>query len=181
MKFESQLLGATVYPWANGTSGYIFFYEGIFSQWADGTFYCTSLKQEVNCAEQAMMLHKAKTFKDQETYDAILETKSPREQKALGRMVKGFDATTWSNVGFALVTSINVDKFGQSKAWKEMLFMTSPHVLVEASPTDRIWGIGMGVDNPDLLNRNKWGDNLLGKALCQARGILLAENFHKIS
>ena len=171
MKFKSQLLGATVYPKA----GYVFFYGGVFSQWAEGKFYCTSLKLDVNCAEQAMMLHKARFFGDMDIYNQLLVTDHPRDQKALGRLVNGFDAASWSKVGFQIVASINIDKFGQSKAWKELLFLTEPYTLVEASPTDKIWGIGMGEDNPDLLNINKWGQNLLGKAITHARGHLLTK------
>jgi ribA/ribD-fused uncharacterized protein len=165
MKYKSELLGATVYPELD----VIFFYGGIFSQWAECKFHCTALNLEVNCAEQAMMLHKAKFFKDQEIYDAILATDHPRDQKALGRMVKNFDPMAWETVAFNYVKDINVDKFGQNKGWKELLFLTDPYHLVEASPTDRIWGIGMGEDNPDILNDTKWGRNLLGEAIVQAR------------
>lgn len=170
MKYKSELLGATVYPELD----VIFFYVGIFSQWAKCNFHCTALNLDVNCAEQAMMLHKAKFFKDEEIYNAILVTEHPRDQKALGRMVKNFDPVAWDEVAFNFVKDINVDKFGQNKGWKELLFLTHPYLLVEASPSDSIWGIGMGVDHPELLDPTKWGRNLLGKAITQARDELLS-------
>lgn len=168
-RYYSELLGATIHPFDNT----LFFWHGIFSQWADATFFCNSLHTSVNCAEQAMMLHKAKCFGDQETYDAILATKHPRDQKSLGRMVKNYDDAVWSKVRFNIIKDINYDKFNQLKAWRELLFLTHPYELVEASPSDPIWGIGMGVDNPNILNRDMWGQNLLGKAITEARKELM--------
>lgn len=171
MKFESQLLGSTIYP----KDGYVFFWHGPFSQWAIGDFICTNLDIKVNCAEQAMMLRKAGFFGDVETWNLIFNEKSPRNQKALGRMVKGFHDASWEQVRYDIVVDITRDKFKQSKEKRELLFLTYPHTLVEASPMDKIWGIGMGVDNPNLLNHYKWGLNLLGKALTQVRNELMLE------
>lgn len=165
MRFESELLGATV----NLRDKIIFFWGGIFSQWAEGNFVCTSLGETVNCAEQAMMLHKAKTFNDMESYERILNLDHPRDQKMAGRMIKGYDDKIWAPIRYHIVKDINIDKFSQSKSWKELLFLTDPYEIVEASPSDPIWDIGMGVDNPNLLNRSKWGTNLLGKAIVEAR------------
>lgn len=140
MKYYSQLLNSTVYP----NNQKIFFYGGIFSQWAECKFFCTALKLYVNCAEQAMMLHKAKFFNDDEKFNAILASDNPRVQKSIGRSVNNFNKDEWEMVAFDFVKNINKDKFGQNQAWKELLFLTHPYQLVEASPTDRIWGIGMG-------------------------------------
>lgn len=172
MKYTSELMKAVIYPY----EGYVFFWAGPFSQWADGKFICTSLNEEVNCAEQAMMLHKAKMFNDMETYELIKNTSHPRDQKALGRMVKNFDKHKWDVFCLDIVTNINVDKFRHAKAWKELLYLTHPHLLVEASPNDMIWGIGMGVDNPNLLDTSIWGSNYLGRTLTTARSILMIED-----
>lgn len=169
MKYHSNLLDAEVYP----QEELVFFYGGCLSQWADGIFYCHSLDETVNCAEQAMMLHKAKMFGDAETYNKIMRARHPSTQKALGKIVKGFDEEKWSTIKFECVKNINIDKFTSAPEWKELLFLTHPYELVEASPSDRIWGIGMDIDNPDLLNQFKWGMNLLGKALTMARDELM--------
>ena len=171
MKFTSELLKATIFP----EEKYCFFWHGPLSQWAKGNFYCSSLKEEVNCAEQAMMLSKAKLFNDMETYEKIKSTQSQKEQKALGRTVKNFDEELWTAHRIAIVTMINVDKFRASKESRELLLLTHPWMLVEASPNDSIWGIGMDVNNPKLLISSLWGQNLLGKALVSARSILLRE------
>ena len=169
MKYHSELLGATVYP----EEQIIFFYGGIFSQWAECCFTYHPLGVKVNCAEQAMMLAKAKFFNDIDAYEAILKADHPRKQKAIGRQVKNYDENKWSEVRYDIVKYVNYDKFSQNKAWKELLILTRPYLLVEASPTDRIWGIGMGVDNPNLFNYNLWGLNLLGKALTNVRNEML--------
>jgi len=165
MTYDSQLLGAKVYT----DEKLVFFYGGIFSQWAKCDFFCQSLDIPVNCAEQAMMLHKAKLFNDEEAYFAIQNNTNPREQKAIGRQIKNWDDKAWDEVKYELVRGINYDKFTQSPAWKELLFFTQSYLLVEASPYDKIWGIGIGVDNPDLLKQETWGQNLLGKAITEVR------------
>ena len=122
-----------------------------------------------------MMLAKAKMFNDTETYNLILKAEHPREQKALGRKVKGFDADIWMKDCLDIVADIVYDKFSQFKSWKEVLMLTDPYVIVEASPTDKIWGIGMAEDNPDLLKTELWGKNLLGEALMNARYRIIKE------
>ena len=171
-KYYNELLGATVYPFKNT----ILFYGGIFSQWAECNFsvYIGGESYNVNCAEQAMMLNKANFFHDEESFNKILEYKDPRAQKLVGRNVKNFDPVKWDEVAFDLVVAANVAKFSENKAWRELLFMTYPMTLVEASPTDRIWGIGYGEENPNVfVEEGNWGRNLLGKALILTRNILL--------
>lgn len=163
--YYSNLLGSIIYP----KEKIILFYGGIFSQWADCDFYSSTTNETVNCAEQAMMLNKAKTFNDTEIYYQILKRDNPRDQKALGRRVENFDKKVWDSVSYKLVVQNNYDKFSQNAAWRELLLLTDPYELVEASPTDLIWGIGMSKDNPDILNRSIWGKNLLGKAIMEVR------------
>ena len=169
MKYKSELLGATIYP----TEKLLFFYSGIFSQWQDGTFHCTYLNVDVNCAEQAMMLSKAKIFNDMDAYERILLAKHPRDQKFIGRGVQNYNEQIWADVRYSLVKKINYDKFIQAKAWKELLLLTHPYLLVEASPSDKIWGIGLGEDNENVLKKEIWGLNLLGKAITEVRDDLI--------
>jgi len=172
LKYKSELLGATLYPDLKT----ILFYGGIFSQWAESYFDIDigEKRVKVNSAEQAMMLKKAHVFNDEETFDLILNASHPRDQKALGRMVKNFDPVVWEDVAYDWVVKVNYEKFSQNKAWKELLILTEPYSLVEASPYDRIWGIGFGEDNPEVFDkRDEWGKNLLGQAIVQARIMII--------
>jgi len=110
-EYYSELLGATVYP----NKKIIFFYGGIFSQWADCRFHSHLVGEDVNCAEQAMMLFKAKVFNDHEAYEHIKNTDHPRNQKAIGRMIKNFDVQQWEAVALGAVTKINFDKFSKTR------------------------------------------------------------------
>lgn len=178
--FKSELLGATIYvapalslqPFTR----IIAFYGGIFSQWAECDIYIPELDERVNCAEQAMMLHKAKLFNDMEMYDAILTADHPRDQKMYGRMISNFDVDVWSGQCEEIVSNINFHKFSQSKAWKELLILTHGYELVEASPSDKIWGVGLSEDNKDVADHSKWqGTNLLGKCIMNARTRIITE------
>jgi len=151
------------------------FYCGVFSNWyRSGDFYYYFLLQPhtynvVNCAEQGMMLSKAELFKDYETYDKIRQAKHPREQKALGRTVKGFDQAKWNAVARHIMFSICYQKFLQVGI-QDDLFKTRGTLLVEASPTDCIWGVGLAEDNQDIYDKSKWrGTNWLGEVLTDVR------------
>lgn len=131
----------------------------------DGLRYAT--------AEHFMMAEKARLFGDLEVLPRILEAKSPAEAKALGRAVRDFDAEAWERARFDAVVRGNVAKFGQHDDLSAFLRATGTKVLVEASPRDRIWGIGMGASNPDARDPSRWrGRNLLGFALMEARARL---------
>jgi ribA/ribD-fused uncharacterized protein len=94
----------------------------------------------------------------------------PREAKALGRQVRGFDEQLWARRRFDLVVAGNVAKFGQDPALRDYLLGTGERVLVEASPCDRVWGIGMGAADDLVTSPEHWrGLNLLGFALMEAR------------
>ena len=156
-------------PQADGSIG-----AGCLSQWwpcrftAEGTSY--------TCAEQYMMAEKARLFGDEESLAAILAAAHPKEMKALGRGVRNFQQETWESRCYQLVLRGNLEKFRQNPALLEFLLGTGQRILVEASPRDRIWGIGMGRQNPQAENPLKWqGKNLLGFALTQARDILREE------
>ncbi len=92
-------------------------------------------------------------------------------------MVSNFDAELWNKHCFDYVVEGNSQKFGQNKALKTFLLNTHNRIIVEASPGDHIWGIGMGINDPNACNPQKWrGKNLLGFALVTVRNILRNEN-----
>jgi len=142
--------------------------KSCFSQW-----YESSFEEDGNnfrTAEHYMMYHKAKLFGDEEASKRVLEAKNPGEAKAIGRQVKNFDQELWTQKGFEIVVNANLAKFSQNENLQEFLLNTKDRVLVEASPVDKIWGIGLAQDNPKAENPNTWkGLNLLGFALMEVR------------
>jgi ribA/ribD-fused uncharacterized protein len=120
--------------------------------------------------EQFMMYCKAKLFGDHETAEKILATRSPYAAKMLGRAVKGFVEAVWRDKRKLYVYTGAVAKFTQHKDLAEFLLSTGTHRLVEASATDRIWGIGIGLDDPRRYDPTLWnGENLLGDVLEDTR------------
>jgi ribA/ribD-fused uncharacterized protein len=150
------------------TDKYIFFWGGTFSQWAPSEFEIDGVKYVT--AEQYMMAKKALLFNDTDSYDKIMESKSPRDQKAMGRRVKGFNKDKWEAVCRDYVYEANYAKFTQIPAFKEELLATGDREIVEASPKDTIWGIGMHETHKDILDKSKWrGTNWLGEAIMKVR------------
>ena len=138
------------------------------SQWYGSSFW----QDEVRYigAEQYMMAKKAECFGDKEALGQILSAKDPAQMKALGRQVRGFDAKVWDEVKFGVVLNASYLKFSQNAPLREFLLQTKDKILVEASPVDKIWGIGMSADDENVQNPMKWrGQNLLGFALMRAR------------
>lgn len=152
------------------------FYGGYFSQWyrsqhnqfeVDGLSY--------NCAEQFMMAEKARLFEDSKALKKIMKLTHPRDQKMVGRDVKNFDEGRWNAVARDRVYLGNYAKFTQNKGLKLELLATQGTTLVEASPTDKIWGIGRAEDDPLALDRKTWrGTNWLGEVLTKLRDDLIA-------
>lgn len=142
--------------------------QSCFSQWFPAEF--TEDGVVYSCAEQYMMAGKARLFHDQAALAKILAAKHPKEMKALGREVTPFDKEAWEAHCFELVKRGNQLKFSQNPEMLDYLKLTKNRILVEASPRDRIWGIGMGKANPDAQNPMNWrGRNLLGFALTSVR------------
>lgn len=120
-----------------------------------------------------MMYAKAMLFGDTYIAKEILADPIPRNQKALGRKVKGFVSEIWEQECFAIMVKGCLQKFLQNPDLKEKLLATDDLVLVEASPHDTIWGIGMDENHPDATNPKKWlGLNLLGLVLMEVRLLL---------
>ena len=117
-----------------------------------------------------MMAAKARMFNDTESLEQILAAPTSAEAKAIGRQVKNFDDATWKANARGIVTEGNIAKFEQNKELREFLLATGDAVLVEASPRDCIWGIGLGQDIPKAQHPDTWrGQNLLGFALMDVR------------
>jgi ribA/ribD-fused uncharacterized protein len=152
---------------------YHFFWgEAPFSQWTESSFVVDGV--EYNCAEQYMMAEKARLFGDHDAEQAIMEATLPSDQKKIGRRVKGFNADRWNNVAREVVYAGNHAKFTQNPEMKEQLFATYPKTLVEASPYDRIWGIGMSDFEARTTPPDKWrGTNWLGLELTSLRNDLM--------
>lgn len=138
------------------------------SQWyplgftVDGIQYAT--------AEHWMMACKARLFGDQEMLAEILHANTPDKAKKLGRKVRNFDEALWKSQARGFVTEGNYAKFTQHSRLRDFLLSTGDAILVEASPFDRIWGIGLAASNPSSQSPLLWrGQNLLGFALMDVR------------
>lgn len=123
------------------------------------------------------MYQKAILFNDQEVANMIALEPAPKQQRALGRKVKGFVNKKWNAKREKIVEDGNWWKFTQSKEddLKKLLLETGDRLLVEASPYDRIWGVGYSAAKAEA-NQGSWGENLLGKALMRVRDRLYAED-----
>ncbi|KOG34759.1 NADAR family protein [Streptomyces resistomycificus] len=141
------------------------------SQWwpspfvVDGVTYAT--------AEHWMMAGKARLFEDAEAGRRVLAAEHPAEAKKAGRLVRGFDEAVWERERFGIVVEGSVHKFASDPRLRGFLLSTGERVLVEASPVDRVWGIGLTADDEAAQHPERWrGANLLGFALMEARGRL---------
>lgn len=159
------------------TNEFTFFYKDKIAQWNMSTFiddynltYC--------CAEQYMMSQKALLFEDLESYNKIMNSNSPKEIQELGRKISNFDLEIWDNHKTDIVYKGNYFKFTQNKELLEILLSTNDTLLVEVSPFDKIWGIGLDINNENIYDKSKWlGQNLLGQILTKLRNNLKLNNF----
>ena len=153
------------------TNKAVFFWGGICSQWAKSEFTIEGVTY--NCAEQYMMAKKALLFGDGEAHAKIMSKKNPRDQKALGRKVRGFNSDEWNEVCRDYVYEANYAKFTQNPAMLSELESYGDKELVEASPYDKVWGIGMHWEDDGVEDKANWkGSNWLGEALMQVRDTL---------
>lgn len=143
---------------------YHFFWGGVFSNWYPSYFVHKDVA--FTCGEQMMMWEKAMLMEDEETAELILQSTSPKEMKRLGRQVKDFNEGLWNVYKYQLVKEGLRSRFLQDMEARRLLKKVKGKILVEASPYDRIWGIGFSEENA-LKNKNRWGENLLGKILTE--------------
>ncbi|MDC8105985.1 NADAR family protein [Chryseobacterium sp. PTM-20240506] len=142
--------------------------KACFSQWylaefeEGGVIYKT--------AEHYMMAEKARLFNDENIEALIIEAQDPKEAKGLGRKIKNFDHHIWDEHKYEIVKRGNFFKFLQNGELKKFLLSTGDKLIIEASPYDKIWGIGMLESDPEAKNPLHWrGENLLGFALMEVR------------
>lgn len=144
-----------------------------FSQWYPSPFEDDQHRYQT--AEHYMMAAKARLFGDRESEEAIVASDHPAAVQKLGRGVRGFDGKRWEQARFAIVCEGSLRKFSSTPALQAFLLSTGDAILVEASPVDRIWGIGLPAESPDATEPAAWrGLNLLGFALMDARSRLAA-------
>ena len=149
--------------------------ESCLSQWYPSSFVDGTIVYKT--AEHYMMAEKAKLF-DPSKIKIILEANTTKQVKSLGRSIKNFDEKIWQEKSLDIVNKGNYLKFSQNKDIKKYLLSTHNKILVEASPYDKIWGVGMDINNENIKNPLKWkGENKLGFALMEVRKMLLGEKY----
>ncbi|WP_408395383.1 NADAR family protein [Paraburkholderia dipogonis] len=145
--------------------------DDVFSNWHP----CRFSYHEVSftCVEQFMMFSKAKLFNDEQSATKILATDDPKTQKIIGRKVVGFNLATWEARRESIVFVGCREKFSQNPGLRSILLATASTELVEASPYDLIWGIGLGARDARISDKRQWrGRNLLGITLMRVREAL---------
>ena len=157
--------------WGHTTNNTLEVNKACLSQWfplpftVDGVTYAN--------AEHWMMANKALLFSDIDSYEKILAAKTPKEAKALGRLVIGFDDLVWKDQCYKIVKQGNIHKFNQHPVYAAFLLDTADQIIVEASPVDKIWGIGLAESDEDATRPDQWkGKYLLGFALMEVRDFL---------
>lgn len=145
--------------------------NGYLSNWYFSQF--TADKVQFSSIEQYMMYQKAMCFHDEDIAMQILNSEDVSFIKKLGRCVSGYDENYWNGIRQVVVYEGLLAKFSQNEDLKKQLLSTKNAILAECAVKDRIWGIGLSMNNPDRLNREKWqGQNLLGYTLMMVRNRL---------
>ena len=167
------------FPFTEEKKTVFFFHEneeyGCFSQWFYAPFTVEGIRYST--VEQYMMAKKALLFNDYDIYSQILNEKDPYKCKKMGKLVHNFRGHRWDECKEEIVYRANLAKFSQNYDIREILLKTGNATLAEASPYDRIWGIGLGADDPKAMHPDHWkGENLLGHALMRVRHELALES-----
>lgn len=162
----------------------IFFFReyednGYLSNWYSCSFYgkINKIKLKFHTSEQYFMAYKAYHFKDRESFDKIMNTNSPKYMKNIGAKIKNFDTASWDKIKIKAMYKAIKYKFTQNEELLNKLLSTNNSKLFEASPYDKIWGIGINAEN---AKSNKYkntypGQNLLGRLLMKLRTSLKNE------
>ncbi|XP_052226395.1 N-glycosidase Npun_R5314-like [Dreissena polymorpha] len=151
--------------------------KSVFSQWYPSQFRIDGIDFTFTCAEQYMMFKKAELFSDTDAMEIIQALTVPKEMKDIGRKVQGLSFKIWKERAIDIVREGNIAKFSQNETLKEMLVSTYPKELVEASPYDPIWGIGLAEDWEQAYSKETWrGLNLLGYILTDIRNELMKKD-----
>jgi ribA/ribD-fused uncharacterized protein len=124
-------------------------------------------------AEHYLMHHKALLMGDAATAARILKAKSPCAAKMLGRSVDNWDEERWCSKRKDIMRRGLALKVEQHPDLLALLTQTGASVLAEASPDDKIWGIGCSVKDKRAADANLWpGRNLLGECWMEVRAAL---------
>ena len=165
----------------NKDKKYVFFWQAFssgdkitsscMSQWYKSTI---TIDNKIFCnMEQYMMACKAELFNDDLILEKIMNESDPKNIKALGRKVRNFDEIIWKSVRYDILVKGNYYKFMQDSKLKEFILNTGDSILAEASPYDKLYGIGLRVENSNVRNPSSWqGINLLGFALMEVRDLI---------
>ena len=161
-------------------------YACFYTEWLSN-FRRTSFDYDYNgegnphrffCTEQAFMYCKARFFNDLQTAQLILDANTPQEAKGLGRKVRNYVDAKWDKVRYDYMVAVNLERFRQDDFLKEKILNPEydGKTFVEASPIDKIWGVGLALDDNNVFDETKWqGRNLLGKVLTEVRQIIKGE------
>ncbi len=160
-----------IFFWGHGKTSDESVTKTCLSQWWDCSLVVDGVAYHT--AEQYMMAQKTVLFGDEKIREEIMAADHPKQFKELGRKITHFDQKVWDEHCCEIVIRGNVAKFSQNAELREFLLGTNMRVLVEASPYDKIWGIGMGADDGKCENPTLWnGTNFLGFCLMEARDII---------
>ncbi len=155
-------------------NGYALFWSGVFSNWYHSWIYKDG--RGFPTSEHLFMYEKALLFNDMEIAEKIIRVSTPRDAKALGRKVRNFDTDVWDENKFDIMYGAVLEKFKQNEDLRKELLDSKYDNLcfVEASPYDRVWGIGYGVEEAfEEPNVHSWGQNFLGEVLNKVRTELM--------
>ena len=145
--------------------------NGYLSNWYPCTFRYGQYKY--SSAEQFMMAQKAALFRDYDCFFKILRTDDQGKIKRLGKQVANYDDAVWNRLRGPMMRRGLRAKFQQNPELMEKLLATGNMILAECAPRDKIWGIGLAVDDARIQDPLKWrGQNLLGKVLMEVRSDL---------
>lgn len=151
-------------------SNFHFFWNGPFSSWHIAPISINGITY--NCCEQYFMWKKALAFGDEDTAEKIITSYDPRKQKSLGRQVKNFVPAQWDAISRDVMFRAHMAKYERYTHLRDRLLATGATTLVEASPYDKLWGIGLDQNDPRALNSEEWlGKNWLGYILTDIKRI----------
>ena len=119
-----------------------------------------------------MLAQKARFFGDTRARSAIISSADRCEQNEISSQIVGFDSQVWTECRYRVAVEGNLAKFSQDATRRQALLDTHDRILVDANPSDRVWGIGFSAMQEEAYESSNWGQNLTGRALMEARDLL---------
>lgn len=155
------------------TNTHVYFWEGPFSNWHPAEIVDPINGNKFANTEQGFMWYKATFFGDKTIAESILNTSDPAVVKHLGRIIRGYNDKAWETVRLGYMNYVNYLKYSQDEGLKKILIETGEKILVEASPYDKVWGVGLSENDEKILESKHWqGRNLLGISLMIVRDMV---------